>query len=220
MQAFVITLMNNPRSVKSSQKTMATAYKHGLKVKQFEAIIPRDRQAQMMKEYGIAHRNFKEEFSRLPNCQAAFMSHYKLWDWCIQIGEPIIIFEHDAIMIGPLPKNFDFDKVITFSKPSYGNYNTPMELGVQKLVQKPYFGGAHGYAVSPEGARALVDKAIAHAMPTDVYLNTQYFPWLQEYYPWICLAADHFTTIQKTNGCMAKHNFSRGDYDIINAEVT
>ena len=63
MQAFVITLMNNPRSVKSSQKTMATAYKHGLKVKQFEAITPRDRPAQMMKEYGIAHRNFKEEFS-------------------------------------------------------------------------------------------------------------------------------------------------------------
>ena len=51
-------------------------------------------------------------------------------------------------------------------------------------------------------------------MPTDVYLNTQFFPWLQEYYPWIAEAKDHFTTIQKEKGCLAKHNYNE-NYEIL-----
>jgi GR25 family glycosyltransferase involved in LPS biosynthesis len=216
MQAFVITLMENHKSIKSSNKTIETAEKHGLKVKQFRAITPKDNPNAMMKERGIATGAFHEEFSRLANCKAAFMSHYSLWEWSVQTNEAVIIFEHDAIIMAPIP-NITFDKCITFSKPSYGKYETPTVLGTQPLTQKPYFGGAHGYAVSPEGAQLLMDKAISHAAPTDVFLNLQNFPWLQEYYPWVCMAADRFTTIQKTNGCLAKHNFSRGDYEIINA---
>ena len=39
-------------------------------------------------------------------------------------------------------------------------------------------------------------------------LNKNNFPWLQEYYPWVAEANDNFSTIQKTEGCLAKHLYN------------
>ena len=89
-------------------------------------------------------------------------------------------------------------------------------LGVDGLIQKQYFGGAHGYMVKPEGASILINEASKSAQPTDIYLGTHNFPWLQEYYPWVCIAADSFTTIQNQTGCGAKHN-NNDKYEIIDA---
>ena len=70
--------------------------------------------------------------------------------------------------------------------------------------------------IKPAGARELLEKSKTDAGPTDVFLNLDNFPWLQEYYPWVCMAADSFSTIQNKTGCLAKHNYKIG-YKIINA---
>ena len=91
-----------------------------------------------------------------------------------------------------------------------------MKLGVDGLVQKQYFGGAHGYMINPKGAKAFIKKAMIDAAPADVFINLNNFSWLQEYYPWVCMAVDSFTTIQRNDGCLAKHNYKDG-YEIIDA---
>jgi hypothetical protein len=65
-------------------------------------------------------------------------------------------------------------------------------------------------------ARTFVENAPMYAKPTDVYLNLDTFPWLQEYYPFVAEAQDSFTTIQVEEGCLAKHNWKEG-YEIIDA---
>ena len=134
----------------------------------------------------------------------------------VKENEVIVIFEHDAIVTGEVPVNENFDGCMTFSKPSYGRFNTPIKLGVDGLVQKKYFGGAHGYMVNPEGAKKIISKAKTCGAPTDVFLNVDNFSFLQEYYPWVCMAADSFTTIQKEAGVQAKHNYGE-TYRIIDA---
>ena len=57
-------------------------------------------------------------------------------------------------------------------------------------------------------------QALMGARPTDVYLNIDTFPFLQEYYPWPVEARDSFTTIQSEMGCKAKHNFNE-KYEIV-----
>ena len=74
--------------------------------------------------------------------------------------------------------------------------------------------GAHAYMIKPSGAKALMEKAKTVAGPTDVFMNLKNFPWMEEYYPWPAEAHDSFTTIQKTEGCLAKHNYN-GKYKII-----
>jgi hypothetical protein len=59
-----------------------------------------------------------------------------------------------------------------------------------------------------------MQEAIMEARPTDVFLNADTFPFLQELYPWPVIAKDTFTTIQKSEGCQAKHNFN-ANYEII-----
>ena len=216
MKAFVITIKDNIKSVEAANRCIKSAEKHGLHVEHHWATTPVDNPHLILHTKGIQPSFFHEKYSRPENCMAAFLSHHSLWEMSVKSNEEIVIFEHDAIVIGEVPVNETFEGVMTFSKPSYGKFNTPIKLGVDGLVQKKYFGGAHGYIVNPNGAKELIKKAKTHGAPTDVFLNLDNFPWLQEYYPWACMAIDSFTTIQKEEGCQAKHNFKDG-YEIINA---
>ena len=62
----------------------------------------------------------------------------------------------------------------------------------------------------------LIDQARMEARPTDVFLNINTFPFLEERYPWPVEAHDSFTTIQSEMGCRAKHNYNE-KYEIVNA---
>ena len=216
MKAYVITITDNSKSVKSAKKCIESGAKNGLTIEMFGAFTPNDNPIKFLEERSIDPKGFREKYSRPLNCMSAFISHYSLWERSRDLNETIAIFEHDAIVTGTVPVDVEFDKVMTFSKPSYGKFNTPIQLGVDGLIQKQYFGGAHGYMVKPEGASILINEASKSAQPTDIYLGTHNFPWLQEYYPWVCIAADSFTTIQNQTGCGAKHN-NNDKYEIIDA---
>ena len=216
MKAFVITIEDNDQSVKAAKRCIKTADSHDLKVEHHKAITPKDNPHLILHKKGIQPSFFHEQYSRPENCMAAFLSHHSLWEMSVKLNEPIIIFEHDAIVIGKVPVDEKFEGCMTFSKPSYGKFNTPLQLGVDGLIQKRYFGGAHGYMVNPEGAKKIISVAKTRGGPTDVFLNVDNFPFLQEYYPWACMAVDSFTTIQKDLGCQAKHNYG-DEYRIIDA---
>lgn len=217
MQAYVITIMDNESSKKSAARCIRTAKTHGIEVENFKAITPRDKPDLLLKERNINPIGFEETYSRLPNCQAAFLSHYTLWEKCAFHNEPFLIFEHDAVVVSELPKNISFMHCMTIGKPSYGKFNTPQMFGVNPLTQKSYFGGAHAYMLNPSGAWALMETAQQSAKPTDVFLNLNNFPWLQELYPWVAEAKDSYTTIQNTTGCYAKHQYNEETYRVENA---
>ena len=213
MTAYVITIQDNPKSQQVADRCVESGKKNGLNIQKFKAFTPKDDLTSVLTMEGITTSGFHSDFSNYSNVVAAFLGHYHLWKLSVAMNEVIFIFEHDAVMTSNVP-NMVFDKVINMAKPSYGNYNTPTTLGVQPLVHKPYFGGAHAYIVSPDGAKLLIEKAKTDAGPTDVFLNVHNFPWLQEYYPWIAEARDSFTTIQKEKGCLAKHNYNE-NYEIL-----
>lgn len=87
-------------------------------------------------------------------------------------------------------------------------------LVYRNYSQSHIFPGAHAYQVSWQAAEVLIKTAKSRAAPTDVFLNKNSFPFLQEYYPWPVVCADNFTTIQNERGCYAKHNFGE-TYEIL-----
>ena len=215
MKAFVITITDNERSVESANRCIESGKRHGQKIEKFDAITPADNPVELLKTRGIDPIQFDEKYSRNLNCISAFLSHYALWEACSKGNENFVIFEHDAIMIDSIPPAHP-RYVMNLGHPSYGNWNTPQMLGINPLTTKRYFPGAHAYMVTPAGAKLLVENAPLYAKPTDVYLNTTTFPWLQEWYPFVAEARDTFTTIQVEAGCQAKHNWKEG-YEIIDA---
>lgn len=215
MKSFVITIMDHPKSVEMAERCIKTFKRHqgDDSIEMFDAITPDHNVFSLAEYYKIPMAGFHEVYSRYDRCLSAFMSHYMLWRKCVELDEPIVIFEHDAFITNKIP-NMTFTGCISIGKPSYGKWNPPLTLGVNRLTSKKYFPGAHAYILSPDGAKALIKQAKRSAGPTDTYLNLKTFPWLQEYYPWPVEARDTFTTIQNENGCYAKHNFGL-KYEII-----
>ena len=213
MKAFVITLMDNEKSVHSADRCIESAKKFGIEVQKHKAYTPSDSPIKISSEKQIPIENFEEKYSRFDNCLAAFLSHHSLWEKCLKDREPMLILEHDAVFVNSLPTLFK-NPIVSIGKPSYGKYNNPQHLGEGPLASKRYFPGAHGYYIDPAGALALIEKAKTHSVPTDLFINLDFFPYLQEYYPWPVEAHDKFTTIQNTIGCQAKHNYGK-DYKII-----
>lgn len=215
MKNYVITILDNDKSCQAANRCIGSAMKFKMGIDKYPAYTPADNPDRIMAEKSIPTRGFENnQFSRVEPMKAAFLSHHSLWEKCIELNEEITIFEHDAIVLDPIPQVMMYEGCINLGRPSYGRWNDPLNLGVNPLTSKQYFPGAHGYRVNPRGAKRLVEQAKQFAMPTDVFLNLEFFPWLEEYYPWPVVANDSFTTIQNERGCLSKHNYKDG-YEII-----
>ena len=214
MKAYVITIMDMPQSIQMAERCIKS-YKANATgdCEMFGAYTPKHDPVQIAKDLKIPTAKFQEKYSRFENCLAAFLSHRALWQKCVDDNEEIIIFEHDAIVKSQIP-SLNYRGLISLGHPSYGKWNTPRTLGTNPLTSKKYLPGAHAYAIKPRAAEILLHTAVFEAAPTDIYLNINLFPFIQELYPWPVYADDSFPTIQQTEGCLAKHNYN-GNYEIL-----
>jgi len=212
---YVITIFGNEKSEAAAERCIKSGLQvGGLKIEKWKATTPNDDIKKIIKDEKINTAYMDEVYSRTPNCIAAFLSHYSLWKHSVEKNKEVTIFEHDAVCVQNVPTVIDYKGVVSIGAPSYGKFNNPMSFGVVPLQSKPYFPGAHAYRVKPKAAQMLIDQARMEARPTDVFLNRNTFPFLEELYPWRVEARDSFTTIQNPIGCKAKHNFN-DEYEII-----
>jgi len=221
MKNYVITMMNHTQSNQAAMRCVKSGQKFNEKIVKFSAVTPEKKPLIIAERENIPLQAFHKEgnkYSRFYNVLSAFLSHYSLWKKCVELDEPIRIFEHDAVIRSALPSiPMAGMKCVSLGWPSYGRFNTPSTLGINRLTSKAYFPGAHAYQISPAGAKQLVERSKIDAGPTDVFLHIKRFPWLEEYYPWPVTAEDYFTTIQTERGCQAKHNYqaNREGYEIL-----
>ena len=207
MKHFVITIIDNDQSHFAADKCVESGKKFGLDIDYYDAFTPHTC-FNFIQEHRINTDAFNNsQYSREHNAMAAFCSHLSLWMYSMQSGEEITIFEHDAVIMENIP-NIDHNGCISFGKPSYGKWITPSSLGRNRLISKRYFPGAHAYRIKPNAAKVMVETGITRGAPTDVFLNIETFPFLEEYYPWPVEVRETFTTIQRKEGCLAKHMYN------------
>lgn len=211
-RAFVIAILSLPESVASAWRCIDSASQFGLKVTIWPATTPAGRPWDVFYRRGWNPVSFEQNrYSRPEPCMACFCSHASLWDHCVISNEPVLVLEHDAVQVAPLPYIPNWMEACNLSKPSYGRFTTPPD-GFSPMKHKPaphYMGGATGYFVRPSAAWEFLKKASEWAEPTDVYLNLARFPFLRDAYPWPIECRDEVSTIQNKAGCAAKHNAVR-----------
>ena len=94
-------------------------------------------------------KNEKKNIGDLPGAQGCFLSHYILWNRCIELNQPIVVLEDDAEIIAPLEEiSTDYDLV---------KLHKPRASGQSKLGH--WSTGAFAYWISPTGAKKLVEFA-------------------------------------------------------------
>ena len=105
---------------------------------------------------------------------ACFMSHYRLWQKCVELNEQILVLEHDAQFIKKLPADIDigsFDIVgindprgATRRSREFYNNIVHRENDVQPVPQIDAWNvpqglaGNSAYIIKPRGAKDLIAK--------------------------------------------------------------
>lgn len=213
MKGYIVTLLDMERSVKVADRCIESCARFGVDARKFQA-VPKEIVASELLREGLKVGRGDEAHSDPNAILANFVSQFRIWREILTSGEAGIVFEHDAVMVAKMP-DVSFRHVMNIGKPSFGRFIEGKSPGVHPFFSKKggYFGGAHAYAVNPSGAQLLIEKAREiGANPCDLFLNLENFPWLDELYPWVAEAHDSFSTIQKKQGCIAKHRFGKG-YD-------
>ena len=130
--------------------------------------------------------------------QGCFLSHYQLWERCLELNEPILIFEHDALIIRPLPDNFlnlfthhaildyachypDYEEIVLCDGPlKITNFpfieNVP---ATYKGLNSSHVKGSHAHAIKPEGARTLISNVKKYGfVASDMCVNQFYTSYI------------------------------------------
>ncbi len=204
MKSYVITIESMPESVELAERCIESGAKYGVTVEKHPAFIPSPETDAYIKANAISSVRFRERWSRIENCMAAFCSHHSLWVKALTERD-VLILEHDAVFKEPIP-TAPYRMLISYGAPSYGSANQAPMMGVNNLFSKKYLPGAHAYRLNHMGAKALLDNVLLNARPTDLFLASDVFPFIQEYYPWPVQVDDSISTIQTVDGCLAKHN--------------
>jgi GR25 family glycosyltransferase involved in LPS biosynthesis len=161
MKNYIISLSGYPGSVRMAQRAMTTGQQHGWNIELFEGV---DGAAVGLKDFNISVCQTDSKCRTMmerPGVQGCFLSHWKLWNHCVSINEPVGIFEHDVEFLGPCPE-IAFDHVLKLE-------------GFLKKKARPageWYEGARAYILRPAGAQQLIEWVKRNgALPADVNIG-------------------------------------------------
>jgi GR25 family glycosyltransferase involved in LPS biosynthesis len=128
-------------------------------------------------ERQLIGENDKGKLSR-PGVVGCFYSHYRLWQKCIELNEPIMIFEDDVKFYRNFePVEFQDLLILSLGKNSFFNepYKTYLESPSGAPMAKHWknfsMPGASGYAIKPHTAKGLVKFYKSYWYPADNAIN-------------------------------------------------
>ncbi len=220
MKAFVITLENNTYSNEVASRCIQSATEKNLDVKKFFG-IDKVHAKESLKEYGLtwtwANGNMSKAVCEKTNLQqfpyttsdlrakiGCSMSHFLLWKLCVELSEPILILEHDAVFLRELPTNIKFNGICQINDPAgatrrgtwwgqqmkqRGTIGVHEKIWITNSDERDIPDGLAGnsaYLIKPWAAQELIDKCYELGIwPNDAIMCKQLFPYLEEYYPFI-----------------------------------
>ena len=116
-------------------------------------------------------------FLRLKRCDllmtqiACFLSHYSLWCMCLDKDQPIVILEHDAVMVKPYLRHNYLNNIVYLGggEQIHGSLKSDDTIpphasdhqGLDRFICR-----AHAYSIDPIMAKNLVSYAIHHGIIT------------------------------------------------------
>ena len=217
MKAFVITMMNDRYSLACAKKTIQTAEQmsEDLDIEMFRAVTP-DKIKDTTYSYPVEGETSIYEGMTLVGYKArdvgkkiaCSLSHMNLWNKCVQLDEPILILEHDAVFIrkfrpSKILKSIDDGDVLMINDPRgatrrgmvYHENIIKNDFGVHVVegVNTPDenvpdgLAGNSAYVITPAAAeKASKLQSSIGIWPNDALLCKQLFPGnLKSYYPYI-----------------------------------
>lgn len=169
--AYIITLKDNSTSerladrAKQSCEKVNMPYKiwHGFNGTNNQIVAP-----DHLKNAGHM-KWFKNTDAQLSSTEiACALSHISLWCHCIEIDKPIVVLEHDAIMLKKISEHLCFNAIIYLGCKEQAKNNVPLQpIPIHGTIGPNYhfIWRAHAYAIDPQVAKNMV----AYVLKQGVY---------------------------------------------------
>lgn len=189
MKALIIRLSKIPESNKSSAKVKAQLSEWGIDAEFIEGTYGSEAREIFANEGRTLHPvSFKGnlvsedpeyvETSMRPGVMGCFHSHYRCWQYCAEINEPILIFEDDVIFEREfIPVEWEDVLLVAsgkrvFEQEFYAErlYN-PSGVPAAGRFKGKVMPGAVGYGLTPQGANKLLTFYSKTFLPADNCMN-------------------------------------------------
>lgn len=188
IDANLFTGVNGDDAIKLATKAGKTLYPYSIKSRR---LSNEEIEQMLLKKYRenffVKHRT--EVYERLPigddankmsrpGVVGCFYSHYALWEKCVELNEPIMIFEDDVKFFrGYHPVEFEGVLILSLGKSSF--LKEPWKGYLEHPTGTPYAAkwgnfsmpGASGYAIKPDAARGLIKFYRPYWYPADNAIN-------------------------------------------------
>jgi hypothetical protein len=107
-----------------------------------------------------------------PGAQGCWFSHWRLWQHCCDLDQPIVILEHDAYITAAWPQDLDLDQCV---------WKLHLDDGRglrENTLTGEWSCGAYSYTITPRHARAVMEFSRLHgAQAVDKQLGRRVVPW-------------------------------------------
>lgn len=185
--AYIITVKNHPVSERMSARCQESCVSVGQPYVVWDAFDGTDGKEIYYPDHAKDQDHYR--FLKLMNDRltigerAAVLSHYSLWAHCVALDVPIVVLEHDSIMVRPYKAHDGFNQI------NYLGNQQQYEQG--KWPSFPphsaantnwkFICRAHAYAIDPAVARSLISHLIKFGIsaPADMLIRADIFPIVQ-----------------------------------------
>lgn len=187
--AYIITLSNNEISKKLSDRCKKSCDDIEMPNKIWEGFDATNNEVTKIPEH-LENQYFvnwlKVHNSDLTKRQiACVLSHFSLWCHCLTIDKPIVILEHDALMLKPL-RFFDYYNQILYlgnkEQLQEGRFTRIPAHGTWYNTKLRFINRAHAYAIDPQIAKNMITFVIKTGIiqSLDGMIRSDIFPIVQE----------------------------------------
>ena len=187
MKSYIIHLPEISASLKTATELKTDLENFNMKAELFEgtmgpdAVLKFDQEGRTVHPVGLKGRldpdSREAHKMSTPGVKGCFDSHYRLWQKCVELNKPIIIWEDD-IMLSRKFEPVDWEDVLILALGHPTKSVRWMHLlenptGDPQALQykSPSMPGCCGYAIKPHAAQKLLDEYATTFRPADNAIN-------------------------------------------------
>lgn len=183
---YIITLKNHTESELMAQRCLDSCNKVGQKAILWEAFDGTEGNVKIpIHAIGRDYLKYLKlvNFTLTPPEVCCLLSHVSLWSRCIELDQPIVILEHDAVVVAKYAEHMAFNSIVYLGsiEQVMSQSHNLIPIHAQLSPDYRYILRTHAYSIDPMVARNLLSHVIKYGIYTavDVMIRIDLFSIVQ-----------------------------------------
>lgn len=186
--AYIIRVSSNAESVKLSERCAQSCEQVGMPFKFFEGIDGTSGGLEVPSSLkdckALSWLKIMDHELSVTEIACA-LSHFALWVKCIELDQPIVIFEHDAVMVKAYREYQAYNQIVYLGGTEQMDKGWPVLPIPPHATLNPnyhFICRAHAYAIDPAMAKNLVSHLLRYGVheALDIMMRADLFSIIQQ----------------------------------------